>query len=189
MGKEEQHYTDPEMRQQVKEEIQASDKGGRPGQWSARKSQLLVQEYERRGGGYRGEKSAGAKDLERWTEEDWQTQDGSSRARDGDETKRYLPKKAWDELSPAEKRRTERAKREGSRKGEQFVDNTADAKSARKRAHLPIRDYDELTAKDVAKRVRDLDADGLAAVERHERHHDGRKTVLDAVARAQRRAG
>lgn len=189
MAKKQQEYTDPEMRARLKDEIQASDKGGRPGQWSARKSQLLVQEYERRGGGYRGEKSESAQDLERWTEEDWQTQDGSARARDGDETGRYLPKKAWDELSPAEKRKTERAKREGSRKGEQFVDNTDGAKGARKRAHLPIRDYDDLTAKDVAKRVRDLDADGLAAVERHERAHDDRTTVLEAVARAQRRTG
>lgn len=30
-------YTDPELRNEVKEEIQASDKGGAPGQWSARK--------------------------------------------------------------------------------------------------------------------------------------------------------
>jgi hypothetical protein len=30
-------YTDPELREQVKEEIQQGDKGGAPGQWSARK--------------------------------------------------------------------------------------------------------------------------------------------------------
>ena len=30
-------YTDPELRNEVKEEIQAGDKGGAPGQWSARK--------------------------------------------------------------------------------------------------------------------------------------------------------
>ena len=30
-------YTDPELRDQVKEEIHNSDKGGKPGQWSARK--------------------------------------------------------------------------------------------------------------------------------------------------------
>lgn len=32
-----QKYTDPKLRDQVKEEIQGSDKGGAPGQWSARK--------------------------------------------------------------------------------------------------------------------------------------------------------
>lgn len=30
-------YTDPELRDKVKEELKASDKGGEPGQWSARK--------------------------------------------------------------------------------------------------------------------------------------------------------
>ena len=43
-------YTDPELREQIKEEIKESDKGGKKGQWSARKSQLLTREYEKRGG-------------------------------------------------------------------------------------------------------------------------------------------
>ena len=55
----ERDYTDPELRERLKEEIEASTKGGRPGTWSARKSQLLTLEYERHGGGYRhpGEKT------------------------------------------------------------------------------------------------------------------------------------
>lgn len=36
MGKDDK-YTDPELRNEVKEEIHQSDKGGAPGQWSARK--------------------------------------------------------------------------------------------------------------------------------------------------------
>jgi hypothetical protein len=36
-AKNDNKYTDPELRDEVKEEIQASDKGGAPGQWSARK--------------------------------------------------------------------------------------------------------------------------------------------------------
>ena len=35
--------------------------------------------------------------------------------------KRYLPKAAWDALSPSEKRATNRAKAKGNRKGKQFV--------------------------------------------------------------------
>ena len=38
-------YTEPELRARLKEEIKAGDRGGRPGQWSARKSQLLTSEY------------------------------------------------------------------------------------------------------------------------------------------------
>ena len=32
----------PGSREEIKEDIKQSDKGGRPGQWSARKSQLLA---------------------------------------------------------------------------------------------------------------------------------------------------
>lgn len=35
-------YTDPELRDEVKEEIHQSDKGGAPGQWSARKVRDIV---------------------------------------------------------------------------------------------------------------------------------------------------
>lgn len=74
-------YTEPELRRKLKAELQASAKGGKKGQWSARKSQLLVQEYEKQGGGYRGEKDEAAKSLETWTEENWQTKDGDAKAR------------------------------------------------------------------------------------------------------------
>ncbi len=51
-GKDDEKYTKPELREKIKAEVREGDKGGRPGQWSARKSQLLVHEYEKRGGGY-----------------------------------------------------------------------------------------------------------------------------------------
>ncbi|MFG5382106.1 hypothetical protein [Yoonia sp. R2-816] len=43
--------TDPDLWEKVKEELMESDKGGEPGQWSACKAQLAVQEYKKRGGG------------------------------------------------------------------------------------------------------------------------------------------
>ena len=61
MAKNEEKYTDQDFRQKIKEEIKASDKGGKPGQWSARKSQLLTKEYEKRGGGYKGNKGESQK--------------------------------------------------------------------------------------------------------------------------------
>ena len=135
-----------------------SDKGGRPGQWSARKSQLLTQEYERRGGGYKDDKDESQKNLERWTEEEWQTQEGDAQARGDDgETKRYLPKKAWEEMSEEEKRETENRKREGSRQGQQHVANTEKAKQARKGSQAPpIKDYDDLSVDEVEKKVKRL---------------------------------
>jgi hypothetical protein len=51
-------------------------------------------------------------------------------------TKRYLPKKAWASLSKKEREDTDRKKREGSRKGKQFVANTEKAKKAGKAARM-----------------------------------------------------
>lgn len=47
------NYTKPTMRKRLFERIKAGSKGGDPGEWSARKSQLLAREYKKRGGGYR----------------------------------------------------------------------------------------------------------------------------------------
>ena len=128
-------YTDPELRRKLKDDIQASSKGGKKGQWSARKSQLLVHEYEQHGGGYKGDKSDAAKSLESWTNENWQTEDGSADARQEDgSTKRYLPEKAWDMLSDKEKKEAEKKKKRGDKKGKQYVENTVETKLARKKA-------------------------------------------------------
>lgn len=47
------NYTKPSMRKSLFESIKAGGKGGKPGQWSARKSQLLARKYKEAGGGYR----------------------------------------------------------------------------------------------------------------------------------------
>lgn len=47
------NYTKPGMRKQLFERIKAGGKGGKPGQWSARKAQLLAQSYKKAGGGYK----------------------------------------------------------------------------------------------------------------------------------------
>lgn len=47
------NYTKPGMRKQLFESIKAGSKGGDPGEWSARKAQLLASEYKKKGGGYK----------------------------------------------------------------------------------------------------------------------------------------
>ena len=47
------NYTKPSLRKQIFERIKAGGKGGAPGQWSARKSQMLAKQYKAAGGGYR----------------------------------------------------------------------------------------------------------------------------------------
>ena len=46
------NYTKPEMRKRLFQRIKAGGKGGKPGQWSARKAQMLAKEYKASGGGY-----------------------------------------------------------------------------------------------------------------------------------------
>lgn len=47
------NYTKPSMRKALFEKIKASGKGGDPGEWSARKAQMLAKEYKAKGGGYK----------------------------------------------------------------------------------------------------------------------------------------
>ena len=47
------NYTKPEMRKRLFNRIKACSKGGNPGQWSARKAQMLAAAYKKAGGGYR----------------------------------------------------------------------------------------------------------------------------------------
>jgi hypothetical protein len=60
--------------------------------------------------------------LDKWTKEDWGTRSGKPSTQGSKATgERYLPKAARESLSPAEYAATTRAKREGTRKGKQFV--------------------------------------------------------------------
>ena len=172
-------YTDPELRERLKEEIKAGDRGGRAGQWSARKSQLLAAEYEQQGGGYRhpGRRSESQQHLHEWTEQDWHTADGGAAARDGDETARYLPDAAWQLLSPAERRATDREKRSGAA---QHVPNTEAAQEARRAAELV-----DLPAREAGERVDRMH--GESQLDRAQRAEQelgkGRKTVLQRIER------
>jgi len=47
------NYTKPGMRKSLFNSIKAGGKGGSPGQWSARKAQMLALQYKKRGGGYK----------------------------------------------------------------------------------------------------------------------------------------
>jgi len=47
------NYTKPTMRKNLFNKIKAGSKGGRAGQWSARKAQMLAKQYKAKGGGYK----------------------------------------------------------------------------------------------------------------------------------------
>ena len=52
-GNEAGNYTKPTMRKRLFNKIKAGSKGGNPGQWSARKAQMLAKQYKDAGGGYK----------------------------------------------------------------------------------------------------------------------------------------
>lgn len=107
---------DPELWDKVKQEVTDGDKGGKKGQWSARKAQLAVQEYKHEGGGYIGKKDAD-NSLTQWSEEDWGTRSGK---KSGETGERYLPREAREALTDEEYARTTARKRRDSSHGKQF---------------------------------------------------------------------
>jgi hypothetical protein len=124
--------TDPKLWDKVKAKVTKSSKGGKAGQWSARKAQLATHEYQAAGGGYKGKK-APDNHLEQWQEEDWGTKSGH---KSGETGERYLPKQAREHLTDAEYKRTTAKKRTDSRKGKQFSAQPEDVarKTAKDRA-------------------------------------------------------
>ena len=140
--------SDPDLWEKVKAEVTAGAKGGRKGQWSARKAQLAVAEYKKRGGGYEGSKDP-HNTLHEWTEEDWGTKSGKESARTGE---RYLPRKARDALSDEDYARTTAKKRADTRKGRQFSAQPDDVaeKTAAYRDHRSKADlYAEAKKRDI----------------------------------------
>lgn len=114
-------YSKPALRNRIKSEVMAGSKGGKPGQWSARKAQIVAQRYEKAGGGYSGGKTTGQKSLSKWTKEDWGTRSGKPSTQGSKASgERYLPRKAREALSAKEYAATSRKKREDTSKGKQF---------------------------------------------------------------------
>lgn len=126
-------YTKPELRKRIVAAVKAGTQGGKAGQWSARKAQLVAQRYEKAGGGYTGSRTKAQKNLSKWTKEKWTTSDGKPAIRTSGTT-RYLPEKAWDKLTPQQKQATNRKKLQASKRGKQFVANTKAARTAGRNA-------------------------------------------------------
>jgi len=170
-------YTDPALRWRLKEAIQASGKGGNEGEWSARKAQLLTQEYERRGGDYKGDKDADQQSLEAWTDQDWQTKDGSADAHSGDGMSRYLPEEAWALLQESDREKAERTKKNVDDDGGQIADWPEVV--LRTMTELGHADGgDGLTTSYLADRAAELDVGGRSSMTKDE--------LKDAIVRAYR---
>ena len=116
--------SNPELWEKAKS--QAKAKMG--GKHSARAMQLAVSLYKKMGGKYSGPKKETS--LSKWTKQKWRTKSGKPSLETGE---RYLPEKAIKNLSAAEYAATSRAKREGMKKGEQFVSQPKSVKDKTKK--------------------------------------------------------
>lgn len=115
-------YNKPELRKRIVASVKAGTSGGKSGQWSARKAQLVAQKYEAAGGGYSGPKTAAQSSLSKWSGEKWRTKSGKPSTVGPKATgERYLPSAAIKGLSANEYAATSAAKRKGTNAGKQFV--------------------------------------------------------------------
>jgi len=103
--------SNPKLWESVVKKVKKGSKGGPPNKWSARKSQLAVKEYKRRGGRYIGKKS-NCNSLTKWSREKWGYTKGSNPKK---HRGRYLPEKVRKMLTPKEIR--EENRRKGSKRG------------------------------------------------------------------------
>lgn len=113
--------THPELWARIVKQVKAGNKGGRPGQWSARKAQLAVHRYKKAGGGYTSPKSRD-NSLAKWTRQEWRTKSGKNSVMGKGATgERYLPAKAIQKLTKKEYSKTTAAKRRALKRGKQFA--------------------------------------------------------------------
>ena len=160
-------YTKPDLRRKIKDELMESDKGGEPGEWSARKSQMLVQEYEKQGGGYKkDEKDDDAKSLEKWTDNDWETSGGKAEADGAEGMARYLPHDAWALLTEADQKKANQTKKKKDDDGEQYADWPDIVR--RTMAEIGVAQGDGLTKDELMERARELDVDGRSNMNKDE---------------------
>ena len=141
--------TDPKLWDTIKNKVEAGDKGGKPGQWSARKAQLAVHDYKAAGGGYKGKKSPD-NHLAQWTKEEWGTKSGQQSGETGE---RYLPKKARQKMSDADYKKTTEKKRADTAKGKQFSKQPAKAAATTAEARLESLPVAELRKKAASAKI------------------------------------
>jgi hypothetical protein len=117
--------TNPLLWKKIVSQVKSSNKGGKPGQWSARKAQIAVKSYKKRGGRYSGKRSK-SNSLHRWTKQKWRTRSGKPSIMGPKATgERYLPVKVIRKTSRKDYDRSSRLKRRSIKRGKQYSRQTS----------------------------------------------------------------
>jgi hypothetical protein len=111
--------TDKKLWKKIVSDVKKGSKGGKPSQWSARKAQLAVHVYKKKGGKYRSKRSNN--NLKKWTNQNWRTKSGKPSVVGKNATgERYLPSKVIKKLSKKEYEKTTREKRKSIKEKKQY---------------------------------------------------------------------
>jgi len=108
--------TKPALWKRIVASVKRGSKGGRRGQWSARKAQIATARYKKAGGGYKGRKSS-KNSLTKWTKQKWGYVTKGDAKKPRRKRGRYLPEKVRKKLTSSQKAYTNRKKRQATAKG------------------------------------------------------------------------
>ena len=99
--------TKPALWKRIVASVKRGTKGGRAGQWSARKAQLATARYKKAGGGYSGKKSSKNR-LSKWSKQKWDYVSKGDKKKPRAKRGRYLPASVRKSLTPTQKAATNR---------------------------------------------------------------------------------
>ena len=104
--------SNPKLWDSIKKKVTSGSKGGPSGKWSARKAQMVTQQYKSRGGKFKGSKNKKCNSLSKWSREKWRYSSSSHSKR---KSGRYLPDIIHKHLSKSTQRKEN--KKKGSKRG------------------------------------------------------------------------
>jgi len=110
--------TKPALWKRIVSSVKSGSKGGRRGQWSARKAQIATARYKKAGGGYKGRKST-KNSLSKWTKQKWGYVTKGDAKKPRRKQGRYLPEKVRKNLTHRKKAYTKKKKKKATAKGKQ----------------------------------------------------------------------
>ena len=110
--------TKPALWKRIVSSVKSGSKGGRSGQWSARKAQIATARYKKAGGGYKGKKSS-SNSLSKWSKQKWDYVSKGDKKKPRKKRGRYLPESVRKSLTKSQKASTNKKKRAASKAGKQ----------------------------------------------------------------------
>lgn len=112
--------TNEKLWQNIVKSVKKGSKGGLAGQWSARKAQLAVKMYVKKGGRYSSKKSKN-NSLHKWSKQNWRTKSGRPSVLGKNASgERYLPYNFIKKMSSKDYKESSKLKKRAIRQNKQY---------------------------------------------------------------------